>query len=191
MTTSDCLLRAERVTKHTVSLELDRTSVLALGSSSLARILVGLERPSTGVVTFNGHDLARLVQTRVGRLSFRRAVQLVEPTSFDRRRPLRDALRLPLRVLSRTTGDMADRRIDATLRELGLDPELAERLPAELSDGQLRRFTLARALVSEPGILVCDRLDPSVLASLMRYSQKHGIGLAYTSGSVSLERPAA
>ncbi len=82
-------LRVERVSKHfgtrraldAVSLGLGGDGVVAIvgeagaGKSTLARILVGLERPSSGSVTFDGRDLAGQLQTRLGRAAFRRAVQ--------------------------------------------------------------------------------------------------------------------
>lgn len=162
------------------------------GTSLLARILAGLARPSGGVVTFNGRDLSRLLATRAGRSEFRRAVQFVgtDPRcSFDPRRSLRDAVRLPLRVLTRMSGSMADEQVDATLRELGLDPALAERLPHQVPDALRQRFAVARALVVQPRLLICDEpaagLDESTVGPLRRYCVAHRTGLVLVATGLS------
>jgi peptide/nickel transport system ATP-binding protein len=179
-------LRVERVSKHFgtrvaldgVSLALDRSRVVAIcgepgaGKSTLARVLAGVERPTSGTVTVDGRDLAELLRTRLGRAAFRRAVQYVPATgAFDPRRTVRDALRLTLRVVARISGRMADERIDTTLRELGLAPHLADLLPADLTGEQHHVATLARALLPEPRLLICDGLPATGL--LFPYAKKY------------------
>jgi peptide/nickel transport system ATP-binding protein len=162
------------------------------GKSTLARILVGLETPSTGEVTFRGELVRRLLSTRTGREDFRRSVQMVvqdTSSSFDPRRPLIDSLRQPLAVLRGITGSEADDRAADTARRLHLDPALLRRFPAEVSGGQRQRFSLARALVVQPQVLVCDEvvsaLDVSVqgtvLNSLKEVCETSGAGLVFVS----------
>jgi len=132
------------------------------GKSVLARVLAGRERPTGGAVTFAGRDLADLLRSRSGRVRFHSAVSYVGPApfAFDPHRSVRDGLRLRLRVLYRMSGLVADERIESTLRDLGLTQAQADREPGSLPVAVQRRFTLARALVTRPRILVSD--DPSI-----------------------------
>jgi peptide/nickel transport system ATP-binding protein len=152
--------------------------------------MVGLESPSGGTVSFDGRDVSTL--DRDGRLELRRAVQLVAQdtsSSFDPRRTLRDAVRLPAQRLRGLSRAAADERVDQTLELLSLPPGLADRRPAEVSGGQRQRFSLARALVVEPRLLVCDEvvsaLDVSVQGSILnllkRYCAQQGAGLVFVS----------
>lgn len=162
------------------------------GKSTLARMLVGLEPPTRGLVTFNGTEVRSLLRKRDQRLAFRRAVQFVSQdttSSFDPRRRLRDALRQPLLRLRDTGGREAADRIEATLASLGLDPAMADRYPHEVSGGQRQRMALARALVVRPRLLVCDEvvsaLDVSVqgavLNMLKTYCETEEAGLLFVS----------
>lgn len=162
------------------------------GKSTLARILVGLDTPTSGAVTFRGELVRRLLSTRAGREDVRRSVQMVvqdTSSSFDPRRPLADALRQPLAVLRGITGSEAEDRAADTARRLQLDPALLRRFPGEVSGGQRQRLSLARALVVEPQVLVCDEvvsaLDVSVqgavLNSLKEFCETSGAGLVFVS----------
>jgi peptide/nickel transport system ATP-binding protein len=91
-----------------LDLVVDRTSRTGVvgesgsGKSTLSRLLIGLEQPSAGTVSFNGRPLHQLVRSRTGRTEFRRAVQFVgqdTTSSFDPRRRLLDSLTRPLRDL--------------------------------------------------------------------------------------------
>jgi peptide/nickel transport system ATP-binding protein len=196
-------LRAEQVSKRygevtalaPVSLAVGGGAVVVgpagSGKSVLARLLAGRERPTTGTVTFNGADLADLLRTRAGRFRFHSAVGYVGPDSaamFDPRRSLRDGLRLPLRVLYRMSGLVADERIDATLRDLGLTDALADRRPGETSGAVRRRFALARALVIRPRLLLFDGLPGPF--ELPVYWREHGLHLVVFARSLSGLRPA-
>ncbi|OLT12398.1 peptide ABC transporter ATP-binding protein [Pseudonocardia sp. CNS-139] len=179
-----------------VSLLVDETSRVGVvgesgsGKSTLVRMLVGLDHPSAGTVEFNGRSIAAMLPDELR--AFRLAVQLVAQdttSSFDPRRTLRDAVRRPLEVLRGMDVAAADGAVDATLRGLGLDPQLANRLPHQVSGGQRQRFAIARALVVRPRLLVCDEavsaLDVSVQGAVLnlvkRYCREHGAGLVFVS----------
>jgi peptide/nickel transport system ATP-binding protein len=179
-----------------VSLTVDTTSLLGIigesgsGKTTLARLLVGLEPVTAGVVTFNGRPISEL--SKRGWREFRKAVQMVAQdtsSSFDPRRTLRDAVRVPVQRLCGLDLKEADERVDRTLELLNLPPALAGRRPAEVSGGQRQRFALARALVVEPRVLVCDEvvsaLDVSVQGSILnllkRYCRENRAGLAFVS----------
>jgi ABC-type glutathione transport system ATPase component len=160
------------------------------GKSTLARLIVGLDRPSSGAVYWNGRDLAGLSPSE--RREFRRTVQLVgqdTTSSFDPLRSLRDSLMQPLRWLTPLRGTDANERIDSTLELLGIDPATSFRKPRDISGGQRQRYAIARALVVEPAILVCDEvisaLDVSVQAAILNflvsYCSTTGAGIVFIS----------
>jgi peptide/nickel transport system ATP-binding protein len=160
------------------------------GKSTLVRMMVGLDHPSTGSVEFDGVSIGAMGTAALRR--FRRQVQLVAQdtsSSFDPRRPLRDAIRKPCRNLLGMDTAAADAAIDATLELLSLDPALASRKPHQVSGGQRQRFSIARALVVQPRIVVCDEavsaLDVSVQGSVLNllkeHCEAHDAGLVFVS----------
>jgi ABC-type oligopeptide transport system ATPase subunit len=162
------------------------------GKSTMARIIVGLETPSSGTVTFNGAILKELLRMRSSRRDFRRLVQFVgqdTTSSFDPRRTLRDAVRLPAMQLLGLDRVAANDTVDEVLGLLGLPTALANRWPNEVSGGQRQRFALARGLIVRPRLLVCDEvvsaLDVSVQGSILnllkRYCLENGAGLVFVS----------
>ncbi|MFC5832206.1 ABC transporter ATP-binding protein [Nonomuraea insulae] len=142
------------------------------GKSTLARMLVGLERPDQGEVTFRGRPF--FSRGGVPR-DIRRRVQMVfqDPlTSLNPRMTVHDIVAEPLRV-HRLTPDgrgMRD-RVGELLSLVGLSPDRMNRYPHEFSGGQRQRVGIARALATEPDVIVCDEpvsaLDMSVQAQVV------------------------
>ncbi|GAA1954267.1 ABC transporter ATP-binding protein [Microbacterium aquimaris] len=162
------------------------------GKSTLGLMLVGLERPTSGAVIYNGQDVQSLVKYRARRMLFRREVQMITQdtsSSFDPLRTLRDAVSRPAQQLAGLDRSSTRDRVDETVAMLGLDPSLADRYPQEVSGGQRQRFAIARALVVRPRFIVCDEvvsaLDVSVqgqvLNQLKEYCTTHNTGLAFIS----------
>ncbi len=162
------------------------------GKSTVAKIVVGLEKPTSGSVTIDGRDLSSLLSTRTGTLEYRRAVQLVAQdttSTFDPRHTIRRSLRTPAQVLAGYDVPRADEAIAEIVNEIGIAEELVDRYPDELSGGQRQRMAIARALIIRPDLLVCDEavsaLDVSVqgvvLNLLKRYSEQHGAGILFVS----------
>jgi peptide/nickel transport system ATP-binding protein len=143
------------------------------GKSSTIRALFQLPPPTSGRVVFEGNDLTRL-RGRALREA-RRQMQLVgqDPVgSLNPRRTVAQSVAEPLHVWHR--GDDAEqaRIVEAVLDAVGLDPvRLRDRYPHQLSGGQCQRVCIARALVLEPRLLVCDEpvsaLDVSVQAQIL------------------------
>jgi oligopeptide transport system ATP-binding protein len=160
-----------------VSIALEKGKTLGIvgesgcGKSTLARLLVGLEAPSSGTIEINGH----LVQANEhsARRALARKIQLVfqDPfSSLDPRMTVEKALAEVLKVHSLQTND-AVARIAELMAMVGLTARFASRYPHELSGGQAQRVAIARALAVEPQILVLDEptsaLDVSVRAEII------------------------
>ncbi|MFJ4830586.1 ABC transporter ATP-binding protein [Streptomyces sp. NPDC088747] len=154
------------------------------GKSTLARVAALLHRPDSGTLTLDGepvrhwrHRAPRTQRTAIG-------VVFQQPRlSADPRLPLTDLIAEPLRANGRR--DEARDRVAALARTVGLTSDLLTRRPHEVSDGQLQRACLARALVLRPRWLICDEmtamLDASTSAALVtaveEYRTATGAGL--------------
>jgi oligopeptide/dipeptide ABC transporter ATP-binding protein len=141
------------------------------GKTTLARAVLKLVRPSSGSILLGGTDVTTLSERAFRPL--RRRVQMVwqEPiASLDPRMRLGRQLAESLRHSEVPPGEWHD-RVSAALAEVGLDPSLADRRPAQLSGGQAQRACIARALLTEPELLVLDEptsaLDVTVQAQVL------------------------
>jgi len=161
-----------------VSFTLDYGETLGLvgesgcGKSTLARTVIALQRPSAGHVLFRNHDLFGLPPVELK--AQRRFAQLVfqNPRScFDPRRTVGASVRMALDVQQLLDRAQRDEAVVEVFRKVGLRPEHRLRYPYELSGGQLQRIGIARALILEPNLLVCDEpvsaLDVSVQAQIL------------------------
>jgi len=167
------------------------------GKTTIGRLIVGLEKPTSGRILLDGHDIAR--QSRHDRHLRARAVQLMFQDSYasmDPRMRVSTILREPLAIAR--DGSRADqrRRIAAMLDEVGLPASSVDRYPHEFSGGQRQRLGLARALVGGPSLIVADEpvsaLDVSIQAqilNLMRDLQtEHGLTYLFISHDLSVVR---
>lgn len=154
------------------------------GKSTLGRVAALLHRPDAGTLVLDGtpvrgwrHRAPREQRTAVG-------VVFQQPRlSADPRLSLRELIAQPLRATGRRAE--APGRVAELAPAVGLTAELLERRPHEVSDGQLQRACLARALVLRPRWLICDEmtamLDASTTAALVAvvedYRRESGAGL--------------
>ncbi|MFD5834544.1 ABC transporter ATP-binding protein [Streptomyces collinus] len=140
------------------------------GKSTLARVAALLHRPDSGTLLLDGEPVRRWRHRapREKRTAFGVVFQQAR-LSADPRLPLTDLIAEPLRATGR--GAEVPGRIAELAPVVGLTPDLLTRRPHEVSDGQLQRACLARALVLRPRMLVCDEmtamLDASTAAALV------------------------
>jgi ABC-type oligopeptide transport system ATPase subunit len=167
------------------------------GKSTLCRCIVRLYRPSSGQVFFEGTDISRLPERRLGRL--RRGAQMIfqDPAdSLNPRLPVGSIIEEPLVIQSRAGAEERRERVHTALRDVGL-PEAAYSLyPHEFSGGQRQRIAIARALVIKPALLICDEpvsaLDVSIQAQILNLlldlQEEYGLTMIFVSHDLSVVR---
>jgi oligopeptide transport system ATP-binding protein len=161
-----------------VTFALDRGETLALvgesgcGKSTVARSVLRLTEPSSGSVVFDGTPVLTARRDDLRRL--RRQMQMVfqDPyASLDPRMSVMSLLREPLVIHRLGTRTEQTVKIESLMRRVGLDPASAARRPRAFSGGQRQRIAIARALILEPALLVCDEpvssLDVSIQAQVL------------------------
>ncbi|WP_257170168.1 ABC transporter ATP-binding protein [Bradyrhizobium sp. SRS-191] len=156
------------------------------GKSTLARLIMALERPSSGSVLMAGRDLNELSADELRRA--RRDFQMVfqDPYgSLDPRQTIARIVAEPLTVLERPDRDSLRARVAAALRQVGLRDADMDKYPHEFSGGQRQRIAIARALMTQPKLIVADEpvsaLDVSVQAQVLNLMQdlQEQFGLSY------------
>lgn len=185
------LFKADRVQAvNGVSLSVRRGETLGIvgesgcGKSTTARVLVGLEAPTSGETYFKGRRIGSYsasVRREIGRVV---SVVFQDPaTALNARMLVGDALRDPLDVHHVGSRRQRDARVRELIHMVGLPASALEVLPSQLSGGQRQRVAIARALALEPDVIIADEptsaLDVSVRAQILNLLMdlKSGLGL--------------
>lgn len=143
------------------------------GKSSLARALLQLPPPKAGAVVFDGKDLTQMRGQALRAMRPRLQMIFQDPiASLNPRRKVAEIIAEPLIVSGVSDAAERTRRVRAVMEAVGLDPDLVwNRRPHEFSGGQCQRIAIARALVLEPSLIVCDEpvsaLDVSIRAQIV------------------------
>lgn len=170
------------------------------GKTTVARMVTGLLRPSSGRVLLDGVDVWRL--DRAGLAAFRRRVQIVfqDPAAaLDPRQRVGAAIEEPLVVHRLGSPTQRRREVARLLALVGLDPAEGGRFPHQLSGGQKQRVLVARALALRPELLVLDEpvsaLDVSVRAQVLNVlaaiQKERGLGYLFISHDLGVVRHVA
>ena len=158
------------------------------GKSTIAKMVVGLDQPTHGMVEFGGVSLTGDVSKKKRR-EVRRRIQMIfqDPyASLNPRHRVRDIIAEPIRFHRLFSNSrQIQTRVDELLAQVGLATSDGNKYPHEFSGGQRQRISIARALAGNAEFIVCDEptsaLDVSVQAQILNLMKKlqHDLGLAY------------
>lgn len=156
------------------------------GKSTLAKCITGLEMPDQGKIMYNGQDISMLHGRK--RQHICKSLQIVFQDARASLNPRRSALELvqePLKYLKIGTAKDRTEKALFYLRSVGIEGDVLHRSPPQLSTGQCQRIAIARALIVEPDLLICDEavsaldmiLQKQILDLLLNLQKS--IGFAY------------
>jgi peptide/nickel transport system ATP-binding protein len=190
-----------------VSVTVPRHSCVAVvgesgsGKSTLARCLIGIHTKFTGILNFDGGELAPTYRDRTKNQS--RAIQYIfqNPySSLNPRHTVGQILTQPMIRLMQDPSAVRSAKVEAALRDVSLEPRVyRDKYPAALSGGEAQRVAIARALLVEPELLICDEitssLDASVQATILELlkdlTASRGLSLLFISHNLALIRSIA
>jgi ABC-type oligopeptide transport system ATPase subunit len=166
------------------------------GKSTVARTIVGLEKPTAGRIVLSGRPVD---QSKESVAALRRAVQMIfqdSLSSLNPRRTVGAILAEPLIVHRIVPRERMRERVAQLLDDVGLSADYAQRRPMQLSGGQRQRVNIARALASEPKLIIADEptsaLDVSIRAQVLellkRLQTQHGLAYLFISHDLHVVR---
>ena len=159
------------------------------GKSTTGRAIMQLPRPTSGSVVFEGTELTQLSADPMREARTRMQMIFQDPiSSLNPRRKVRQIVMEPLTIWKRGTEAERSTKVDSILEEVGIDPVRAgESQPHQFSGGQCQRISIARSLVLDPSLIICDEpvsaLDVSVQAQVLNLledlKQEYGLTLIF------------
>ncbi|MDE0111162.1 MAG: dipeptide/oligopeptide/nickel ABC transporter ATP-binding protein, partial [Albidovulum sp.] len=143
------------------------------GKSTTGRAILQLPRPTFGKVFFENIDLTGISQRDMRKIRRRLQIIFQDPvSSLNPRRKVKDIVAEPMAIAGIGTSREREAKVREVLNAVGVDPEISmERRPHQFSGGQCQRICIARALILQPKLVVCDEpvsaLDVSVQAQIL------------------------
>jgi peptide/nickel transport system ATP-binding protein len=159
------------------------------GKSTTGRAIMQIPPPTSGSIIFEGAELTEMSSNAVREARTRVQMIFQDPvSSLNPRRSVRDSVLEPLEIWKRGTKEERNKLVDEILESVGIDPaRAAESKPHQFSGGQCQRISVARALVLDPTLIICDEpvsaLDVSVQAQVLNLledlKEKFGLTLVF------------
>lgn len=185
-----------------ISFHLKKGECLALvgesgsGKTTISRAIAGLNAQALGSLYFNGQALALAARGRSAAFSHQIQYIFQNPyQSLNPRQTVRQTLLNTVRHYFPSKLKDSHEVVAAALKRVALDPRIADSFPKELSGGELQRVSIARALVCEPSLLICDEitsaLDVSVQAAileLIKSLQRNGLAIIFVTHNLGIVR---
>jgi peptide/nickel transport system ATP-binding protein len=143
------------------------------GKSTTGRTLVQVQEATSGTIDYQGQDLTKLKGRKLRQIRTKIQMIFQDPiSSLNPRRRIRDIVAEPLVIWGVGTKEERMAKVRQMLEAVGIDPDSAgDRRPGEFSGGQCQRISIARALMADPDLLICDEpvsaLDVSVQAQIL------------------------
>ena len=177
-----------RVTDHVyavdgVSLEIEEGKTYGLvgesgsGKSTIGKSIIGLEHVTSGKVIYEGEDVTNKARRRTS--DYNRNVQMIfqdSLSSFNPKKRILDIVAEPLRNFERLSPEEEKKRVIELMEIIGLSEEALLKYPHQFSGGQRQRIGVARALASNPRLIIADEpvsaLDLSVQAQVLNYMKR-------------------
>jgi len=189
-----------------VSFNMKAASILGLagasgaGKSSIGRAIIGLLKADSGEVLFKGEDILQMNPQQL--LAVRQRIQIIfqNPSAgLSPRRSIEQTLLEPLEHFAIGNNNSRQEKIHQILPNVGLDTDVLRRYPHQFSSGQQQRIAIARALLTDPELLIADEavsaLDVSVQAQILQLIQKlqkeRGIAVLFISHDLAVIRQIA
>ncbi|HFU4024892.1 TPA: ATP-binding cassette domain-containing protein [Streptococcus suis] len=147
------------------------------GKSTIGKAIIGLERATSGQIIYEGQDVTNKSRNKKG--NFSRDVQMIfqdSLSSFNPKKRILDIIAEPLRNFDRMSPEEERKRVLELLDIIGLNEDALIKYPHEFSGGQRQRIGVARALASNPRLIIADEpvsaLDLSVQAQVLNYMKR-------------------
>ena len=159
------------------------------GKSTTGRAIMQIPPPTSGSIVFEGAELTEMSSNALREARTRVQMIFQDPvSSLNPRRSVRDSVLEPLEIWKRGTKEEREKLVEEILESVGIDPaRAAESKPHQFSGGQCQRISVARALVLDPTLIICDEpvsaLDVSVQAQVLNLledlKEKFGLTLVF------------
>jgi peptide/nickel transport system ATP-binding protein len=158
------------------------------GKSTMARLLLGLETPTSGEMLYKGININKMSKKEM--FSYRRAVQAIFQDPYGSYNPfytVKHTLSVPIKKFKLIARGEEGKLVEEALEAVHINPETIDKFPHELSGGERQRILIARALLMRPELIIADEpvsmidasLRAEVLNTLRELKGKFGISFIY------------